>query len=51
MMGLRLGKKGLYCVTKLHEVEQVVLYNLGFLASSLVSILMSEKNFFTLPGL
>ena len=29
MMVLRLGNKGLYCVIKLHEVEKVVLSNLG----------------------
>ena len=51
MMVLRLGNKELYCVIKLHEVERVVLSNLGFLASSLVSFLMSENCFFTLPGL
>ena len=50
MMVLRLGNKGLYCVIKFHEVEKVVLGNLGFLASSLVSFLMSENCFFTLPG-
>ena len=44
-------KKGLYCVIKWHEVEKVVLSNLSFLASSLVSFLMSENCFFTLPGL
>ena len=41
-MVLRLGNKGLYCVIELHEVERVVLSNLGFLASSLVSFLMSD---------
>ena len=51
MLVLRLGNKGLYCVIKLHEVEKVVLSNLAFLASSLVSFLMSENCFFTLPGL
>ena len=51
MMVLRLGNKGLYCVIKLHEFEKVVLSNLGFLASSLVSFLLSENCFFTLPGL
>ena len=51
MMVLRLGNKGLYCVIKLHEVEKVVLSNLGFLPSSLVSFLMSENYFFFLPGL
>ena len=50
MMVLMLGNKSLYCVTKLHEVEKVVLSNLGFLASSLVSFLMSENCSFTLPG-
>ena len=50
-MVLRLGNKGLYCVIKLHEVEKVVLCNLNFLASSLVSFLMSENCFFTLRGL
>ena len=50
MMVLRLGNKGSYCVIKFHEVEKVVLGNLGFLASSLVSFLMSENCFFTLPG-
>ena len=34
-----------------HEVEKVVLSNLGFLASSLVSFLMSENCLFTLSGL
>ena len=48
---LRLGNKGLYCVIKLHEVEKVVLCNLGFLASSLVRFLMSENYSFTLLGL
>ena len=51
MMALRLGNKGLYFVIKLHEVEKVVLSNLGFLASSVVSFLMSENCFFTLLGL
>ena len=37
MMVLSLGSKELYCVIKLHEVERMVLSNLGFLASSLVS--------------
>ena len=50
-MVLRLVNKGLYWVIKLNEVEKVVLSNLAFLASSLVDFLMSEKNFFTLPGL
>ena len=45
MMVLRLGNKELYCEIKLHEVEKVVLSNLGFLASSLVSFLMSENSF------
>ena len=31
MMVLRLGNKGLYCVIKLHEVEKVVLTDLGFI--------------------
>ena len=47
---LRLGNKGLYCVIKFHEVEKVVLSNLDFLASSLISFLMSKNCFFTLPG-
>ena len=51
MMVLRLCNKGLYCVIKLHEVKKVVLSNLGFLASFLVSYLMSENFFLTLPGL
>ena len=51
MMVLRLGNKGLYCVIKLHEVEKVVLSNLGFIASSLVRFLMSENCFFSLPSL
>ena len=51
MMALRLGNKGLYFVIKLHEVEKVVLNNIGFLASSVVSFLMSENCFFTLLGL
>ena len=51
MIVLRLGNKGLCCVIKLAELEKVVLSNLGFLASSLVSFLMSENCFFTLPGL
>ena len=42
MMVLRLGNKRLYCVIKLQEVQKVVLSNLGFLAYSLVSFLMSE---------
>ena len=46
MMILRLGNKGLYCVIKLNEVEKVVVSNLGFLAYSLVSFLMSENCFF-----
>ena len=50
-MILRLGKKGLYCVIQLHEVEKAVLSNLDFLASSLVSFLMSENCFFPWPGL
>ena len=44
--GFRLGNKWLYYVIKLHEVEKVVLSNLGFLASSLVSFLMSKNCFF-----
>ena len=51
MMVLRLGNKGLYFAIKLHEGEKVILSNLGFLASSLVRFLMSEKSFCTLPGL
>ena len=47
MMVLTLGNKGLYCVIKLHEVEKVVLCNLGFLASFIVSFLMSENGFYT----
>ena len=43
MMVFRLGNKGLYCVINLYEVEKLVLSNLGFLASSLVSFLMSEN--------
>ena len=50
MIVLRLGNKGLYCVIELHEVEKVALGNIGFLASSLVSFLMSENRFFTLLG-
>ena len=51
MLVLRLGNKGGYCVIKLHEVEKVVLSNLGFFASSLGRFSMSENCFFTLPGL
>ena len=50
MMVLRLGNKGLYCVIKFHEAEKVVLSNLDFIASSLVSFLISENCFFPLPG-
>ena len=38
------------CNQSRNEVEKVVLGNSGFLASSLVSFLMSENCFFTLPG-
>ena len=48
MMVLMLGNKSLYYVIKLHKVEKVVVSNLGFLASSLVSFLMSENCFFSL---
>ena len=51
MMVLRLGNKGLYCVIKLREVKRVVLSDLGFLDFSLISFLMSENCFFTLPAL
>ena len=55
MLVLRLGNRGLYCVIKLHEVEKVVLSNLGFLTSPLVSFSISENCFFffflVLPGL
>ena len=46
MMALMLGHEELYRVIKLHEVGKVVLNNLAFLASSLVSFLMSENCFF-----
>ena len=46
----RLGK-GLYRVINLYEAEKLVLSYLGFLVFSLVSFLMSENCFFTLPGL
>ena len=46
MMVLRLGSTGSYCVIKLHEVEKVVFFNLGFVAFSLVSFLMPENYYY-----
>ena len=44
VMVLRISNKRLNCVIKLHEVEKVVLSNLGFLASSLVSHGLNNPN-------
>ena len=51
MMLLNLGNKGLCCVTTFQEIEKVAFCDFGFLASSLVSFLIFENCFFTLPGL
>ena len=50
MVVLRLSSKGLYRVIKLHEEDRVGFCNLGFIAFSLVSFLMSGKKFFSLPS-
>ena len=44
-----LGSNGLYCVIKLHEAEQLLLF-LGLLASSL-EMFLTENFFLTLLGL
>ena len=44
--GFKVRKQELYCVINLHETEKVLFVNLGFLASSVVSFLMSENCFF-----
>ena len=43
IMVLILGSRGLYCVIKLHEVENLSLCVLGCLASSLEMFLISEN--------
>ena len=46
-MVLILGSRGLYCVIKLHEEENVSLCVLGYLASSLEMFLISHSTYRT----
>ena len=50
IMVLILGSRGLYCVIKLHEVENLSLCVLGCLASSLEMFLISENCFLLYSG-
>ena len=50
-MFLRSGNKGLYCMIKLHDIENELFCVLSFLASVLDNLLISENYFLTMLGL